>query len=86
MKDRSTSRHGHGLQVGQAVEVCGGSLIGLSGVLIDIVADRGCEIELDTVERGIVLIIDSAAVKALPNSSLDQTTSPRPPSDEQVDL
>jgi hypothetical protein len=52
------------LQVGQAVEVRRGSLAGIVGLLIGYSPNRNCQIQLDTLERGVTLIIDPAAVGA----------------------
>ena len=50
--------------VGQAVEVKQGVLAGISGVLIGFSSEHHCLIELNIVQRGVVLVIDRAAVKA----------------------
>jgi hypothetical protein len=50
--------------VGQAVEVKRGMLAGISGVLIGFSSDQNCLIELDMVQRGVVLVINRAAVRA----------------------
>ncbi len=55
-----------GLQVGQSVEVERGALIGVSGVLTGFNLAGNCRVELDTVQRGVVLIINPTAVRALP--------------------
>ena len=41
-----------------------GALAGISGVLIGFSSDQNCLIELDIVQRGVVLVIGSAAVTA----------------------
>lgn len=61
-----SARLRHGLEVGRAVELQRGKLSGMSGVLIGFRGDHGCLIELDHVPRGVLLIIDAAAVKARP--------------------
>jgi len=66
MKARTTGRHVHSLRVGQKVEVRRGTLAGFSGVLIGFSPDRNCRIQLDTVERGVVLVIDPAAIRVRP--------------------
>jgi hypothetical protein len=49
------------LQLDQRVRVNRGTLEGLSGVLVGIRGDR-CLIKLDAKPRGVVLLIDAAAV------------------------
>jgi len=56
---------GQELQVGQAVEVQHGALAGISGVLIGFSSDQNCLIELNIVQRGVVLVIGRAAVTAM---------------------
>jgi hypothetical protein len=56
--------HRRGLEVGRAVELQRGKLTGMSGVLLGFRGERRCLIELDDVPRGVLLIIDAAAVKA----------------------
>ena len=60
------TRRGHGLQVGQAVEVKRGALAGMSGVLIGFSRGHHCRIELDVVQRGVMLVIDRTAVRKRP--------------------
>jgi len=55
---------GQELRVGQAVEVKYGVLAGIDGVLIGFSTDHHCLIELNIIQQGVVLVIDSAAVKA----------------------
>ena len=61
-----TSGRLHGLEVGRPVEVLHGSLAGMSGVLIGFTPERTCQIELDTVEPGVLLLIAPEAVRARP--------------------
>jgi hypothetical protein len=51
------------LHLGQAVQVEHGLLKGIIGLLISFSANRNCRIELDTPTRGVVLVIDPAAVR-----------------------
>ena len=64
MTDGTEALHVECLQVRQAVEVRRGSLAGIVGVLIGFSPNRNCRIQLDTLERGVTLIIDPAAVGA----------------------
>ena len=56
-----------GLQLEQAVEVNRGPLAGISGVLACIRGDH-CLIKLDVKPQGVLLLINAAAVKALPRT------------------
>jgi hypothetical protein len=54
------------LLVGQTVEVTRGLLAGASGVLTRITADRRCLVELHCQPRGVLILIDPAAVAQRP--------------------
>ena len=62
------------LRVNQAVELQGGALTGMRGVLIDFRGDHRCPIELDDVPKGVFLVIDCASVKGLLEGEM--TTNP----------
>jgi hypothetical protein len=73
MTDRTLSippanagRRRGGLQVGQSVEVTRGLLAGAGGVLLRITADSRCLIELHCEPRGVLILIDPAAVAQCP--------------------
>ena len=63
---------GHRLQMGQVVEVRYSELAGISGMLVGFSSNQNCLIELDTVQRGVILVIDPAAVR------VTNTTPARP--------
>jgi hypothetical protein len=52
-----------GLRVGQAVDVHHGPLAGVTGVLIGYSPGQNCRIELDTAQRGVLLVIDPSFVE-----------------------
>jgi transcription antitermination factor NusG len=86
MKDPATlapqvpaSIHALRFQVGQRVEVNRGPLAGLSGVLIGLRSGHRCLIELDVTPRGVVLLIDSAAVTKRPTANLAEFRPRRMP-------
>jgi hypothetical protein len=54
------------LQVGQAVEVERGALLGIGGALLGFSPEGNCRIKLDLVQSGVVLIINPAAVRPRP--------------------
>ena len=57
-----SGRRSCGLQVGKAVEVSRGALVGLSGVLVRCTGGSRWVVRLDGLDRGIVLAIDAAAL------------------------
>jgi len=68
--NNSSVQEGHGLEVPQRVRVDRGNLAGLTGVLVSVRGDR-CLIKLDAKPQVVLLLIDAAAVKALPRTAPD---------------
>jgi len=57
------SHGGRRLRIGCAVEVTGGVLGGMTGVLVGFSRGNNCLIRLDRVERSVLLVIAAAALK-----------------------
>jgi hypothetical protein len=66
------------LQAGQAVAVGRGVLKGMRGVLVGFSRDHNCLIELDVAQRGVLLVVPPAAVKARRSGASDEGQSRRP--------
>lgn len=85
--ENGTVPHGNGngrLRKGQAVAITRGALTGMTGILDRFKDGQRCLIRLDVVQRGVLLIIDAAAVgerPAVPGTSSHHAASPRRQSD-----
>lgn len=69
--DNGSVRHSNGngrIRVGQSVALTRGALAGMTGVLERFGDGQRCLIRLDIVERGVLLIIDAAAVRQRPEA------------------
>ena len=60
------SHGGRRLRIGCAVEVMGGVLSGMTGVVVGFGRGNNCLIRLDGVECGVLLVIAAAALKERP--------------------